>query len=1378
MPPIYEILKELTSRGIKVRVVGDRLNVKAPQGVMTPRLQGLISENKQEIVQLLNALSNKQEVNKKAPHKTPYPLSSAQRRMYILYEFDRDSIAYNMPSFFRVYGKLSVERLAFTFGELLNRYEIFRTSFGFEGDEAVQYVHEDVSFQIDCFEDFNSSLDKLVNDFVRPFDLSSAPLFRVSLIKVNSEEHILLFDIHHIINDGASHGILMNAFVSLYNGEPLPDIHIHYKDYAVWQQEASQQESIAADKAYWLDLYAEPSPLLDLPTDYERPRVQSQQGAIHGFEITGDQLAGLRFLSASAGTTMYMTLLSLFGILLSKLSNQSDIVIGSPASGRVHADLEEMLGMFVNTLALRLEVDAQMNYEDYLHQLKTRVLSCFDHQGYQYEALIDALQLSRDTSRNPLFDVMFTYDQADTSGLLALEDLELFPFDHNNSPAKFDMTLSIFDQGDRLAATITYSTVLFRASTIRRLADYFLAIVEAVLANSNVLLADIDILAETEKTELLETFNTTTVSYAADQTVVDLFEQQVLRTPQKVAARYIDETLTYQILNEKANGLARTLREKGVGAKDVVGIIVDPCLEMLVGLLGILKAGAAFLPIDHNYPLQRISYILKDSGVKHLLSLPDIIDKLGYEGKYMDISAPENYSKTNANLENSPQAKDLCYLIYTSGSTGLPKGVLIEHHSLVNLCHWHNTYYQVSSKDNSTKYAGFGFDASVWEIFPYLLAGATIHVIDQSMRLDLAALNAYFHLHQITISFLPTQLCEQFVKLENHSLRYLLTGGDKLNAIGPTAYQVVNNYGPTEGTVVASSYVLSGSDSNIPIGKPIYNTQIYILDDSMKLLPKGVEGELYIGGSGLARGYLNAPELTAERFVDNPYRPGTRIYRSGDIARWLDDGNLAFLGRADEQVKLRGFRIELGEIRHHLMLHEQVEDCLVMLKSIQGEDCLVAYFMASVELENLVLRDYLLEVLPEYMVPLYYVQIEAFPLTANGKLAKKALPLPELEIGEDFQAPNTEIEQALVDLWAEVLKLPANQISVNQGFFELGGHSLKATILVNRINDLLHTEIPLRDVFQYPTIRLLSTRIREFQKTNPTGVDDLILLDRGLKTDKNLFFIHDGSGDVHAYVELSYRIENYHCWGIRSATLKQLGPVNVDLKEVATSYIEKIKKIQPVGPYNLAGWSLGGIIAFEIVNQLEFLGEEVAVLWMIDSVFHHMHETQRRGPEYRFNLEEEKLKLIELFGIDLTTSGNLTEDIEQLWAAAYEELVGNKAVEFRSNVPGEFHPIIPNFKELDIKSTIQYVNTIRSLSFARSRYLPDLSQSLRAQLVYIAAAETRYNSAFLSKYFERKLINKELAGDHFSLLSPPQVMKLANLVDAGLSIRETKHSIH
>ncbi|MDW3194571.1 MAG: amino acid adenylation domain-containing protein [Cytophagales bacterium] len=1081
------ILSRLRKLKIELSVEEGKLKINAPPGVMTKDLLDEIKGHKEKLVQYIQAVNQRSYKHiSPAESKENYVLSSAQKRLYFLHQFEPDALTYNMPQVVKLEGALDKDRLEDAFKKLVSRHESLRTSFDSIDGEPVQKIVDQLDFRLEHYHSDAEGEPQVIKDFIRPFDLTEAPLVRVGLITLSSDEtqiaSVLMVDMHHIVTDGVSQGILIRDFMSLYNGEVLSPVRLHYKDYAVWQQAESQQSALSQHRTFWLEEYSDLPPALELPYDHKRPLVKNHQGGNLRFVIAEEQTARLKSIAESEGATLFMLMLSLYNILLSKLSNQEDIVIGTPTSGRQHADVDHMIGMFVNTLALRNYPKGTMSFMEFLSAVQSGTLASFDHQGYQYEELVDELKIERDTSRNPLFDVMFSFQNFEESSL-EMPGLKLASQNSGHTVSKFDLTLSISENVEQLYLNFEYSTELFEKETIERFNTYFVRIVEQVVSNPEISLSDIEIISEQERHQILEEFNNTVVDYPHGKTVIELFEEQVENTPNEIAIVFNGEKLLYRDLNEKANSLSVALRELGARPNDIIAILLDQTPEMVIAILAILKSGAAFLPIDSEYPKERIDYILKDSAPRLILSTSSLGKRTGIEEDFLDVQRTAFFQGSSANPDPVITGSDLAYIIYTSGSTGTPKGTMIEHQSLVNLCHWHNDYYQVSHLDNSTKYAGVGFDATVWELFPYLVKGACIHIIDKSIRTDVNKLNEYFELHHITISFLPTQVCEQFVRLKNNSLRYLLTGGDKLTSIEDASYKLVNNYGPTENTVVTTSFEVNEATPEIPIGKPISNHEVYILDSYGKLLPTRVNGELCIGGVGLARGYLNRDALTEAKFVENPFRPGERMYKTGDLAHWLPDGNIAFIGRIDDQVQIRGYRIELGEIEHQLTGHDHVQETVVLAKEKEGETYLVAYYVSEKAEEPSVFRNFLSKKLPDYMVPGYYVHLDKLPLNANGKVDKRALPEPEIEVGEDFIAPANTTEEQLVALWSEVLKLDKEVISVTRSFFELGGHSLRANVLVNKIFKALSVEVPLKAVFQYQDIRSLSQYISEAKKT-------------------------------------------------------------------------------------------------------------------------------------------------------------------------------------------------------------------------------------------------------------------------------------------------------
>ncbi|UII23765.1 non-ribosomal peptide synthase/polyketide synthase [Fulvivirga ligni] len=1015
-----------------------------------------------------------------ASEKASYSLSPSQQRMYFLYEYDRSSVAYNMPRVLRLGSTINLDQLKLAIHGLVLRHEILRTSFEEDEEVVFQRVQSGEDFALETYRGKECEIDSIVSDFVRPFNLSESP-FRAGLIILEEGGYILLMDMHHIVSDGVSDGILVDDFVQLYSGNDLPEVRLHYKDYAEWQQSDSQQSLLESQRTYWLEVYSDSVSPLELPLDYSRPEEMSYAGGLRSYRLSEDLSIGLRKLSEGSEATMFMTFLSLLNIFLSKLCNQSDIVVGTPVAGRHHADLEDVVGLFVNTLPLRHHVEGSGSFRSFLEHVKSVSLSGFAHQVYPYEELVDILHIPRSVNRNPLFDVMYSYhNQESSSDVQGDLDVSLYEGSSSRIISKFDLNFSIVDQGAQFEINLIYKTSLFSPSTIDRFMGYIDRIITTVIPNPDILLNDIDILSALERDKLLEDSRGEEVDYSSEKTVLDLFEEQVSLTPDHISLVYHDQELTYRELDARSNQLANYLIRRGITCGDIVCILSEPSFDFVIGILGILKCGAAFLSIAPDYPYERINYILKDSQYRLLLTQSKFSLKIPSLEKYINLDDPSSYDLSDDPSQMFPAAKDLAYVIYTSGSTGNPKGVMIEHSSLMNLCNWHNLHFNVSSSDRATKYAGIGFDASIWEIFPYLILGASIHIIDTSIKYDVHQLNNYFNANNITISFLPTQLCEQFLTLTNHSLRVLLTGGDKLRVVHKNDYKLYNNYGPTENTVVTTCFEIDDDSlalGNIPIGRPVYNHRVYIVDKYGKLCVRGSVGELCVSGPGLARGYLNNPSLTQDKFVDNPYGSvGDRMYRTGDLARWRSDGVLEFMGRVDDQVKVRGYRIEPGEIEHQLLLHPSIDSAVVVAQG-ESEKYLVAYYVCSSDVSSSDLRGHLQSVLPDYMVPPHYVHLSHLPLTSSGKVNKRALPIPDLTEGSDYEGASTALESQLVEVWSEVLKLPAADISVTRSFFELGGHSLRATVMVNKLAKVLEVSVPLQSVFRYQDIRSLSRYI-------------------------------------------------------------------------------------------------------------------------------------------------------------------------------------------------------------------------------------------------------------------------------------------------------------
>ncbi len=993
--------------------------------------------------------------------KPYYLMSSAQKRIFIVSQFDETHTAYNMPMVYVVHGDLDIEKLKYAFDRLVCRHEVLRTRFYMKQNEAVQEIMDSCRIDFEYEESSNFNVDEAVRKFVRPFDFMEGCLLRIKVVRY-CDSYYLFIDTHHIISDGMSVSIMFRELSDLYMGKELPELRIQYRDYCQWMT----TRAIEKQKEYWLQEFSDEIPVLELPLDFKREKTQSFNGKIINSSIEESIRDSVKKLAKSTGATEYMVLLSAVMITLSKFSNQEDIVVGSPIFGRTHKDIENLIGVFVNTLALRGKPEGHKKYIDFLKEIKDKALKAYQNQDYQFDDLVEALDIPRDFSRNPLFDVMFSFQNNDNA-ILEIDNITMEPVEHCMESQKFDLTIYIGEsESSGYDMSIGYCSDLFKEDTIRNIISHFMIILKNTLENPEQKIMDIETLSPEEKDRLLNAFNNTKTTYPRDLTICHLFEKQAELTPDATAAVYKGIRQSYSELNSAANRIANHLKRNNVGREDIVGIMLEPSELILSGLLGILKSGAAYLPIDPDYPEERIEYMLEDSKAGILLTQQSLADKVKFSGKTICIDSDFTYESKEFVSENKPS--DLAYVIYTSGSTGRPKGVMVEHRCITNLVYWHNRVYGVNEKDIATKYAGFGFDASVWEIYPYLAVGAQIHIIEKDLRMNMAGLNKYFEDNGITISFLPTQICEQFIKQDNSSLRILLTGGDKLRSFTSRGYSLVNNYGPTENTVVSTYFRVDREYENIPIGKPVDNVRAYVIDKNYKLVPEGVPGQLAVAGDSLARGYLYNESLTKEKFIENAFSYDSRIYLTGDIVRWTKDGNLEYLGRCDEQVKIRGNRVEIGEIEKVALQFPGITDCVVTVWETKSADKRIAlYYCASETIDTQELKAFIARFLPGYMIPNAYCCLDNMPVTSNGKVDKKRLPNPEnFEEKVEITVEMTEIMQNVLDVWKEVLE--TENIGVYDNFFDVGGNSILLISMHEKLEEIYPKALSISDIFCKP----------------------------------------------------------------------------------------------------------------------------------------------------------------------------------------------------------------------------------------------------------------------------------------------------------------------
>ncbi|MBO9587036.1 MAG: amino acid adenylation domain-containing protein, partial [Flavobacterium sp.] len=926
--------------------------------------------------------------------------------------------------------------------------------------------------------------------------LEQAPLVRASLIKLKENEYVFFLTFHHIIGDGWSIELLISEVISVYNAlmqnkkNSLSPLRIQYKDYAVWLKEADQQEKNQASEKYWLQQFTDLPPVLNLPGFKMRPLVKTYNGANLSYTFSKAFLENLKVFSKEHDTTLFMTLMAGFNILLYKYTGQDDIIIGTPIAGREHPELENQFGLYLNTLAIRTQFQEVHNFLDFTTLQKEILLGAYENQSYPFSDLVEKLNLKRDTSRSALFDVLIVLqNQAQLNNIksdVELNGVQVEKYDFNRKTSQFDLSF-IFAENEDLALTIEYNTDVFDICLIERMGIHFENLMTALVQQPETDIKEIEYLTKSEKEQLLFAFNDTDIDYPKDKTITELFEEQVEKTPDNIAVAFEELKLTYREINERSNQLANYLRTNyTIQRNDLVGIKLQRSEKLIISILAILKSGGAYVPIDINYPKERVAYIEKDINCKIVID-QEVIEQLNKAG--------EKYSKDNLETVNQPD--DLAYVMYTSGTTGNPKGVMIEQKNVVRLvkpC----SFFPLNEEKVLLSTGSVSFDATIIEFFGTLLNGSKLILTKQENLLELESLKKVIQDNKVNSLWMTASWFTQVVENEIEvfeQISQLIVGGDIVSPASILkvyekypAIKIVNGYGPTENTTFSTTFEIKNQKYlNIPIGSPIPNSSVYILDEASNLVPTAVVGKIYVGGAGVARGYLNQSELTKEKFIENPFKKGERMYATGDLGRWLPDGNIEFFGRNDQQVKIRGYRIELSEIENLILEYStDLKQVVVEVKEENNQKVLVAYFVSEIALDKLKLRNFLQKRLPDYMIPGFYIALEKFPLTQNGKLDKKALPDISGDdlVRKEYIAPTNEIEKNLVAIWQEVLGV--ENIGITDDFFELGGHSLNAMVAIKKIITEFNIEISISDFFLNKTIE---------------GVANLIVEKRWLTTD-------------------------------------------------------------------------------------------------------------------------------------------------------------------------------------------------------------------------------------------------------------------------------------
>jgi amino acid adenylation domain-containing protein len=1038
------------------------------------------------------------------------PLSFAQQRLWFLDQLAPGVAFYNIPQRYRLRGILDREALQKALDEIVHRHESLRTTFTQVDSAPLQVISPVLKIPVRYVDlshleqgPRDAQAQRIMQDeAVAPFDLTVGPMLRALVIKLAGDEHELVFVTHHIVYDRWSHGILTEEIVAYYRaaceraGDPMPPLPIQYADYAIWQRHYLETGVLDKQIGYWKGRLAGAPTLSEFPTDHPRTAADQHRGAIIEQVLPPASVSRMRQICQDEGATLFMGLLAIFSLLLSRYSGLEDVVVGSPIANRNLTEIEPLIGFFVSTLALRTDLSGNPTFIELLRRVRETCLGAYANEAVPFERLVEELDPERSLSHNPIFQVAFAMQPAPVR-VIELPQLRMERRPLHTNAAIFDVSWAAFDGPDGILLRVEYNTDLYDAPTIARTMQQFQHLLEDIQADPGKRIADLQLLDAKEEHTLLVDWNDTSAVYPRDRCVHEFFEEWAASAPDNLAVACGGDRLTYGALNRRANQVAHRLRRAGVGPESVVAVVLDRSPDLIVAILGILKAGGAYLPLDPENPAERLAFMIEDAQIAALLANAKSAPKL--PPRYAAIRVDQDWEafagESDANPARLATPDNLAYVIYTSGSTGRPKGVEIGHRGLMNLCMWHRREYNVQPGDRATLIASPAFDASVWETWPYLSVGAALCVPGEEIRNSPAELLAWLERESISLTFLPTPLAEAVLgelrktAWNGSSLRAMLTGGDKLHQCPDAAlpFLLANHYGPTESTVVTTwTPVTPGGKEAPPIGRPIANTQVYVLNENLEPAPIGVAGELYIGGDGLARGYRNRPDATATSFVRNPFstNPMARLYRTGDRVRFLADGNLEFLGRMDYQVKIRGFRIELGEIENSLNGHPAVQQSVVTAhEGGQGQKKLVAYYVAAAgqSVDVAELRSFLKQSLPDFMVPGAFVALQSFPLNTSGKVDRKALPAPEASDlrSSEYVAPRTSIEEQLASIWLEVLNV--RQVGVHDDFFAVGGHSLLATQVISRIRQRLGAELPLRSLFESPTIAGLAARIESLK---------------------------------------------------------------------------------------------------------------------------------------------------------------------------------------------------------------------------------------------------------------------------------------------------------
>ena len=1311
------------------------------------------------------------------------PLSFAQQQVWLHAQLAPDVPLYNELLILERAGRLDCVVLERSLNEIVRRHEALRTTFPAVDGSPVQVIADRQAVELPLTELSGLTEEQRTAEVLRitteearqRFDLAAGPLMRARLLRLSQEHHILVLTLHTLIADAASLTILAHELDALYRaysaGElsPLSNLPVPHADYAHEQRSRCGAEVSERELHYWRERLAGIPPVLELPTDRPRPPVQSFRGACHSILCSNHLAEALKELSEQERAPLFVTLLTAFQTLLSRYTGHDDIVVGSIVPGRNGAGTKEMIGLFAHTLVTRSNLAKNPSFRELLRQVRDSVLSDCEHQSVAFDRLVSELQTERDPSSNPLFQVLFSL----TDSVLPIEsDWKVADYEVHTGAAKVDLELQVCEQPDGILTRFTYNTDLFDGTTIARMAGHLQTLLQGIAADPDQSLSSLPLLTTAERHQLLVEWNNTQAEFPKDQGVHELVQAQAARTPNATAVIFENEQLVYGELNQRANQLAHHLQKLGVGPDVLVGLCVERSLDMVVGLLGILKAGGAYVPLDPTYPQERLSFMLEDAKVPVLLTQSRLAERFpGSSARVLCLDSDWLViaRESAANPASQVKPENLAYVIYTSGSTGKPKGVQIPHRAVVNFLTSMSQKPGMTKQDRLLAVTTLSFDIAGLEIYLPLTLGASVEIVSREVASDGSQLLSKLASSGATVMQATPATWRMLLEAGwegSHGLK-ALCGGEAVsrklvNQLSQKTSALWNMYGPTETTIWSTTTQLGPGEGAVPIGQPIANTQIFVLDKVRQPVPIGVAGELHIGGEGLARGYFKRPELTAEKFIASPFspEPEARLYKTGDLVRYLPNGDIEFLGRIDHQTKIRGFRVELGEIEAVMRQHHAIHETVVVVREDNpGDQRLVAYIVpvpgstpTAAEL-----RDFLREKLPEYMVPSAFVTLDAMPLTPNGKVNRRALPAPydsDLAARETFEAPRDALESQLVKIWESVLGV--QPIGVRHNFFELGGHSLLAVRMMQRVERAFGRKLPVATLFQAPTIEQLAAIVRQ-KGWSPRWSSLVAIQTAGSKPP--FFCVHGAGGVIVRFYDLArYLGSDQPVYGLQAQGLTGNDLPHTRVEDMAAAYIKEIRSVQPEGPYFLGGYSLGGVIAFEMAQQLMAQHGEQAVVVLFDTFC-----------TVKNSAASKSLSAKELTSLCQTASAALWE-VFQMPAAHRRDYISLKANIIKEGIRRRVRDLTLPAALKNVRRACEQAGKDYTLRVYPGRVI--LFRSSQRPLT-----QFRDPHAGWSAYAGEGLEVREIEGNHDNILLEPQVRIVAEQLKACLAPTQTANRV-